>query len=136
VLLMGIAFLPLLVGSFFLPLPGGPVALVVNVLPILLATVILTLGTLVVRPFQMALIPVLANDRLLGTYTGVFWMWSGIGATAGNFLVGLAFDAQRTSGLVGLPWALLVTLGVLSALSIWRVLRSGPLAPAASSESG
>ncbi|MCS6801067.1 MAG: MFS transporter [Chloroflexota bacterium] len=124
VLVMGLAFVPPLVGALFLPLPGESIfAALINASPVLLAAAILTFGLLIVRPFQMALIPLLAGDRLLGTYTGVFWMWSGIGATIGNTLTGFAFDAQRTAGLTALPWALLVGLGLLSALAVALVTR-------------
>lgn len=124
VLVMGLAFVPLLVATVILPLPeAGLVATVINASPVLLAAAILTFGLLIVRPFQMALIPVLAGDRLLGTYTGVFWMWSGIGATLGNTLTGFAFDAQRTAGLTALPWALLVGLGLISAVAVALVTR-------------
>ncbi|GIW08198.1 MAG: putative ABC transporter, permease protein [Dehalococcoidia bacterium] len=133
VLLMGLAFLPTLLGSLFLPVDGsGPVAAVVNVSPVLATTILLTGGLLIVRPFQMALIPLLAGDRLLGTYTGVFWMWSGIGATIGNTVSGLAFDAQRTAGLTALPWFLMVSLGTLSALAVGLVTRGERFAGAVS----
>jgi MFS family permease len=131
ILLMGLAFVPPLVGAFVLPVAGdGLVAALVNASPVLLATVILTSGLLIVRPFQMALIPILANDRLLGTYTGVFWMWSGIGATIGNTVTGLAFDAQRSAGLTALPWAVMVGLGVISAVAVAAATRDERFAAA------
>jgi MFS family permease len=124
VLVMGLAFVPPLLGALVLPAPGaGVLASLINASPVLLAAAILTFGLLIVRPFQMALIPVLAGDRLLGTYTGIFWMWSGIGATLGNTVTGFAFDAQRTAGLAALPWALLVGLGLVSAIAVAIVTR-------------
>jgi hypothetical protein len=107
-------------------------ALAINFSPVLLATIILSFGLMIVRPFQMALIPVLARDRLLGTYTGVFWMWSGIGATLGNTVTGLAFDAQRNLGLTALPWILMTALGLISAIAVAAVVRSRAFAEAAS----
>ncbi|MFN8532604.1 MAG: MFS transporter [Dehalococcoidia bacterium] len=125
ILLMGLAFAPPLLGALVFPVgDSGFLADLAAVAPILLATAILTGGLLIVRPFQMALIPALAGDRLLGTYTGVFWMWSGIGATIGNTISGLAFDAQRTSGLTPLPWIFMVALGLVSSVAVWLVIRS------------
>lgn len=141
---MGLAFVPLLLAAPLLPvspaalgalLPegaaalAGPLASAFNLAPVLLATVLLTLGSLIAQPFAMEQIPLLGRGRLLGTYFGVYYLSLGLGGLAGNLLVGAGFDLARRSGLDGLPWALLLLVGCLSAASVAALERRGALAP-------
>jgi MFS family permease len=122
-IIMGAAFLPLTV----LPaLHGGPV---VRVMPILTCGVILTIGTMMVHPFEMATIAHLAEGRMIGTYYGLNNLLSGVGILFGNTLSGMADGLARTTGIAGLPWLLLFALGLLSALGLKAVDRGDRLSP-------
>lgn len=123
--LMGLAFVPLIV-SADLRLPGE-IALV----PVVACTILLTMGTLVAFPFEMATIADVGGGRLIGTYYGLYNLMSGVGILTGNLLSGIAIDLARTSGLLSLPWILLTIAGLVSAAAVLRLDRRGRLgAPA------
>ncbi len=120
-LLMGVSFVPLIVSSHFGP--HGRLAL----LPVVACTVLLTLGTLVAFPFEMAMIADLGGGRLVGTYYGLYNLLSGVGILAGNLLSGAAIDVAASSGVTGLPWLLLAAAGLVSSAVVGRLERRGRL---------
>jgi MFS family permease len=136
-MLMGGAFLPLLAARPFLPihaLPGAfgdtttPHAVlmeVVNFSPAFASAMLLSLGTMVVSPFALSLIPGLGGNRLLGTYFGFYYLVQGSGTVVGNLAIGAAFDTGATLGFPSLPWLLLVGFGLASAVSILSLDRKG-----------
>ncbi|HEU4321553.1 MAG TPA: MFS transporter, partial [Roseiflexaceae bacterium] len=139
---MGLAFVPLLLTAPLLPVSpdalrgllsgdeaAGLLVGALNLAPVVLATALLTLGSLIAQPFAMGMIPQLGGGRLLGTYYGVYYLALGLGGLVGNLLAGAAFDAARRSGLDGLPWTLLVLIGCCSAASVAALERRGTLAP-------
>lgn len=129
--LMALAFIPLLAATPLLPLSvevANPVVtLLINLSPVLLCVLLLTFGIMSTQPFTQALIPRLSKDRLIATYFGFYWMWSGIGATIGNTATGFAFDLQDQLGLPGLPWMFMIAFGGISAVSMVLLTRSGQL---------
>jgi MFS family permease len=115
--LMGVAFLPpAAVAHLALP-PGWAL------LPLVACTLLLTVGTLVAFPFEMATIADMAGDRLIGTYYGLYNLLSGVGILAGNLLAGALVDVARSFGAGGLPWALLAVAGLVSAAAVRRLDR-------------
>lgn len=115
--LMGVAFLPpAVVANLALP-PGWAL------LPLVACTLLLTVGTLVAFPFEMATIADMAGDRLIGTYYGLYNLLSGVGILAGNLLAGALVDVARSFGAAGLPWALLAVAGLVSAAAVRRLDR-------------
>lgn len=115
--LMGVAFLPPAVMAH-LSLPVGWA-----LMSLVACTLLLTLGTLIAFPFEMATIADMAGDRLIGTYYGLYNLLSGIGILAGNLLAGALVDVARSSGLAGLPWVLLAAAGLVSAAAVRRLDR-------------
>ncbi|MEV0593306.1 MFS transporter [Nonomuraea cavernae] len=122
--LMGLAFLPMALAAH-LPLPA-PWAMA----PVAGCAVLLTMGTLMAFPFEMALIADMAGDRLVGTYYGLYNLLSGVGILAGNLVAGALVDVARGSGWPGLPWALLAVAGLASAGAVRRLERRDRLAGA------
>ncbi|MFF2352445.1 MFS transporter [Kitasatospora sp. NPDC058115] len=125
--LMGAAFVPLLVSSG-LPVPGsgtGRWALAVG--PPALAALLLALGTMVAYPFEMDTVVRLSGDRLVATHYGLYNTVCGIGITLGNLLTGAALDTARSAGLSALPWLGLTVLGLLCAAALHALHRSGRL---------
>lgn len=120
---MGASFIPL---TTLPALRGGPV---VQVIPILICAAILTVGTMMVFPFEMATIAHLAQGRLIGTYYGLNNLLSGIGLLFANALSGIAAGLARTTGMTSLPWLLLFALGLVSALGLKIVDRGDRLSP-------
>ncbi|MFI6819005.1 MFS transporter [Nonomuraea sp. NPDC050328] len=102
---MGVAFAPPAL------LPGSPVALAG-------CAALLTLGTMIVYPFEMGTITTLGGERLVGTYYGCYSSIAGLGIAGGNVLTGLAFDARPSWA-----WGGLAVLGVGCA---WGLSRSCP----------
>jgi MFS family permease len=127
--LMGGAFLPLLAAQPFLPIYALPGAFgdatnlqavlmgVINFAPAFASAMLLSLGTMVVQPFALSLIPSLGGNRLLGTYFGFYYLVQGSGTIVGNLAIGAAFDAGITVGFQSLPWLLLLGFGLASAAS-------------------
>jgi MFS family permease len=99
------------------------------VAPVLASTVLLTIATMIVYPFEMATIVNLAGERTVGTYYGFYNTLSGIGIAAGNLLPGLALDSGRSIGIPALPWIALAATGGLCAVAIIRLGRRGALSP-------
>ncbi|MDT3442675.1 MFS transporter [Pseudofrankia sp. BMG5.37] len=133
-ILMGLAFLPLVLSASFdqhgaeaaaRSLPAQALAMV----PVLTASALLAVATMLVYPFEMATIVTLGGDRMMGTYYGLYNTLSGIGIAAGNLLTGAALDAGRNIGISALPWIILALTGGLCATSVHRLDRAGRLAP-------
>ncbi|WP_327582337.1 MFS transporter [Nonomuraea sp. NBC_00507] len=115
--LMGAGFLPLAV-----PLPEGAALAAV-----LVTVVLLTLGTMIVYPFEMTAIARFGGDRLVGTYYGCYNTISGLGIAAGNLGIGAALDAARSLALPALPWWGLLGLGWACAAALYALRRTGRL---------
>jgi MFS family permease len=135
--LMAGAFLPLVAAGPFLPihtLPdafGATTALhavvigAVNFSPVFVSVMLLSLGTMVVAPFALSLIPGLGGHRLLGTYFGFYYLVQGSGTVVGNLAVGAAFDAGEALGFQSFPWLLLLGFGLASVAGMLALDRKG-----------
>jgi hypothetical protein len=129
--------LPLLVMTPWLPIHALPVIIdhastlhdlltrTINLSPVFVGAVLLMLGTMVLQPFVLSLIPVLANNWLLGTYFGFYYLVQSSGAVIGNLAIGAAFDAGARLGFQSFPWLLLLGFGLTSAASITALDRKG-----------
>jgi MFS family permease len=127
---MGGAFLPLLTTRTFLPIHTLQGAFAdathvqavligaINLSPAFASAMLLSLGIMVVQPFALSLIPSLGGNRLLGTYFGFYYLVQGSGTIVGNLAIGAALDTGSTLGLQSLPWLLLLSMGLASAVSI------------------
>ncbi|GAA1510087.1 MFS transporter [Sphaerisporangium rubeum] len=120
---MALAFTPLLVAAHVRLPPYLTPA------PLVACALLLTLGSLMVFPFEMATIADLGSRRLTGTYYGLYNLLSAIGILAGNLVSGAAMDLAATTGLTGLPWLLLTAAGLASAFAVGRLNRTGRLTP-------
>jgi hypothetical protein len=135
--LMAGAFLPLLAARPFLPIHTLPGAFgdtttlhavlmgAINFSPVFVSAMLLSVGTMVVSPFALSLIPVLGGNRLLGTYFGFYYLVQGSGTVVGNLAIGAVFDAGEALGFQGFPWLVLVGFGLASAASMLALDRQG-----------
>ncbi|MGJ6963640.1 MFS transporter [Streptosporangium sp. G11] len=132
--LMGLAFAPLALaapraGTAVVPSGGG--ALMLALVPVLGTTVLLSLATMIIYPFEMATIASFGGRHMVGTYYGLYSTLAGIGTAAGNLLTGWALDLGARTGLPSLPWLLLVLIGLGCAAAVAALDRSGRLATSA-----
>ncbi|WP_412079564.1 MDR family MFS transporter (plasmid) [Streptomyces xanthophaeus] len=126
-LIMGAAFLPLLLATA-VPVPGGGIGLwLLAAVPPALSALLLALGTMIAYPFEMDTIVRLSGDRLVATHYGLYNTICGIGITLGNLLTGAALDAARAAGVSALPWIALTLLGLACAAALHRLDRTGRL---------
>jgi MFS family permease len=118
--LMGMAFVPLALEP-----EGGPGLL--RLAPVLVSTALLAIGTMMVFPFEMAMITNLAGNRLIGTYYGLDNLLSGVGILLGNLASGGSLDIARSAGIPALPWLVLFAAGAASAMAVRMLDRRGRL---------
>lgn len=132
--LMGLAFTPILLATPLLPIDtdgvgaaGALARRALNLSPVLLAIAFLAFGMMIAQPFSMEMIPILARERLLGTYFGFYSVASAIGVTIGNTVTGATFDVSRGNGPTILPWLVMIALGVTSGGAVALLDRRGQL---------
>ncbi|WP_110943653.1 MFS transporter [Streptomyces niger] len=117
--------------------PAGPVEAALHTLPVLAGALLLYCGVMIAQPPVIGLIPRFGREGLTGTYFGVFSMFSGLAAAAGNALVGWAMDTGWRTGHEALPWGCCVFFGVASAVAVAWLYRTGALpGPTALDETG
>lgn len=130
-LIMGLAFVPLLAATA-LPVPAeGPGRWALAAVPPALCALLLALGTMITYPFEMDTIVRLSGNRLVATHYGLYNTICGIGITLGNLLTGAALDASRSAGMPALPWIALPVLGLACSAALYGLHRTGRLAPIA-----
>ncbi|MFD2399983.1 MFS transporter [Prauserella oleivorans] len=103
--LMGLAFTTPLVTA------ASPPGQAWTFLPLAVSVALLTLGTVVVFPFEMDTIVTLAGDRFVATHYGLYNTICGVGIAVGNLATGAALDLARGNGVPWVPWAVLVGIG-------------------------
>ncbi|WP_308117665.1 MFS transporter [Streptomyces anatolicus] len=114
--LMGLSFLPpVLVAG--IPEPVGARDAVLHMLPLAMGTLLLYTGVMVAQPTVMELIPLFGRETLTGTYFGLYYVFSGLAAAAGNALVGWAMDTGQQTGRPWLPWMCCTGFGLASAVA-------------------
>jgi predicted MFS family arabinose efflux permease len=105
---------------------GRPAAVVV--VAVLACAVLLTVGTLIAYPYEMATVVRLAGDRLVATHYGLYQTVAGVAIAAGTALTGRAIDAAGATGRPALPWLGLAAAGAVCAAGLYRLSRR-PAAP-------
>ncbi|GAA4832103.1 MFS transporter [Saccharopolyspora rosea] len=130
-LLMGSAFVPPLLTAAT-PLPAAGISageLVVRIAPLVLSASLLSLGQVIVFPFEMDTIVSLSGNRMVATYYGLYNTVCGIGIMLGNLVTGSALDVARSSGLSMLPWLAMAALGLVCAAGVSALDRADRLSP-------
>jgi hypothetical protein len=123
-LLMAVSFLPLVAYGLAAPSGTGPPALLSAVLA---CTMLLTLGSALIYPFEMDTVISLSTGRLIATHYGLYNTIAGIAIAAGNLLTGALLDAAGTGPL---PWIILTTLGAACGGAVHLLTKGGQLAVA------
>ncbi|MEU4097306.1 MFS transporter [Streptomyces sp. NPDC026673] len=124
ILLMGLAFTPLALSP---DASGGTFEAVVAVALLVVAVVLLAVGTAVVYPFEMDTIVTLSRERLVATHYGWYNTVSGLGITLGNLATGVIWDVADHHRVSWLPWLTLTATGLLCAGCVHLLSRAGGL---------
>ncbi|GAA1863963.1 MFS transporter [Myceligenerans crystallogenes] len=127
-LVMGLAFVPLLAATAVHPPEGGLGRWLLAAVPPTASALLLAVGTMIAYPFEMDTIVRLSGDKLVATHYGLYNTICGIGITLGNLGTGAALDAARDAGLPAVPWIALLTLGAGCAAAVHGLHRTGRLA--------
>lgn len=121
-IVMSLAFVPLM-------LPPFQGSTMVRLLPVLICAAALSIGSMMLHPFEMATIANLAEGRVIGTYYSVNNLLSGFGGVFGNLVSAAAISLSRSTGVASLPWFVLLLLGLCSAAGLRLVDRGDRLTP-------
>ncbi|GAB3691150.1 MFS transporter [Saccharopolyspora tripterygii] len=130
---MGLSFVPLLAAAPLLPTRGvgdTGAAVLLAVLPVLVTTVLFTVGQAITNPFAMELLPIVGSERLAGTYYGFYYLVSSLVAAGVSWLVGALLDGFTSPELRWAPWLVLCAVGLAGALGTGVMERRGLLARA------
>jgi MFS family permease len=98
-------------------------ALADGIAPVLVATLLLSVGVMAAQPFVYELIPGFGRDDLAGTYFGMFYLASGVVAALANAAIGWTLGAAER-----LASPLCVAIGLTSAAGVAWLHRRGALA--------
>lgn len=104
----------------------GVAATAVRIVPVLAATVVLAVGTMIAQPFINETIPRFGGRLRTGTYYGAFYLVAGLGTVALTALAGALVD--RTGPLAWLPALLCAAAGAAAAAATVTLHRRGVLA--------
>jgi predicted MFS family arabinose efflux permease len=96
-----------------------------GVVPVLIATLLLSVGVMIAQPFVYELVPGFGRDDLAGTYFGMFYLASGVVAALANAAIGWTIGA---AGWLTSP--LCVAIGLTCAAGVALLHRRGALTPA------
>ncbi|GAA1381293.1 hypothetical protein GCM10009613_06980 [Pseudonocardia kongjuensis] len=124
---LGAAFVPLLLADTLLAEVGAVAATVVGVAALLATAALLAIGTAVVLPFEMDTIVGLARNRLVATHYGFYNTVCGVGILLGNAGTDWAIDLARSAGALYAPWLVLLVIGLLCGLALAVLYRRGLL---------
>ncbi|MFJ6673137.1 MFS transporter [Actinosynnema sp. NPDC091369] len=93
-----------------------------GITPVLVATLLLSVGVMISQPFVYELIPAFGRTGLAGTYFGVFYLASGLAAALGNAAIGWVFGRSAPAASL-----LCVAVGLGCAAAVARLHRRGVL---------
>ncbi|HWV22739.1 MAG TPA: MFS transporter [Thermomicrobiales bacterium] len=111
------------------------VGLAGNIIAILVAVAVFSLGAVLARPGQETVTANLADPAARGTYFGVAALSLAVGGGLGNYLGGVIYDFGTATTPV-LPWVVYAAVAAATALGMWLmrrefgVIRTEPVVPA------
>lgn len=121
-LVLAVSFIPMAV----LP-DDGRAGQVAAIAALLVGAAVLAIGSAAVFPFEMDTVVSLAGGRLVGTHYGFYNTIVGIGILVGNLATGTLMQKAADAGMPELTWIGLVLIGLIAALTLYRLDRAGRL---------
>ena len=123
----------LVLAAAFVPLAivpdSGRFGVAAAVVALLTAAALLAIGSAAVFPFEMDTVVSLSQNQLVATHYGFYNTIVGVGILSGNLATGALMQAAREAGAPELIWIMLSAIGVLTALALFHLDRSGRLRP-------
>ena len=113
----------LILGAVVMALGCGAIGLVGRFDTFLLCVATFSVGTLLARPTQQALIASMAHPGALGTFLGVSSLSLAVGGAAGSVAGGWLIDWGRSAGSPRLPWLVFCGVGLCSAAGLFLLDR-------------
>jgi DHA1 family multidrug resistance protein-like MFS transporter len=102
-----------------------------DIIPLMLAVVVYSLGIVLARPTEQTVAAGLANPVALGSYFGVAALSIAFGGGLGNYAGGVLYDLGGRLGLPALPWLIFAMIGLIAAAGLWwTLLAAGRQSPA------
>lgn len=115
----------------FVPLTVVPDGERFGVVPAVLALVasagLLAVGSAAIFPFEMDTVVSLSGGELVATHYGFYNTIVGVGILIGNLATGSILSAGQRIGVTEILWGALILVGVLAAVAIDRLDRTGRL---------
>lgn len=90
-----------------------------TIVPIILAAIVFSLGSVIARPGQETVTANLANPRAPGAYFGIASWSLAIGGGLGNYLGGTIYDIGKDS-YPAMPWIVFAVITWASAFGLWH----------------
>jgi MFS family permease len=106
--------------------PGGELfdrSTLADLLPLLAAVGIFTVGSALAQPFAMELLPAVGDPRLVGTYYGFYYFVSGVAAAALSWATGTVMDLVGEARWI--TWLMLAGVGLGAAVGAELLRRAG-----------
>ncbi|PYE54239.1 MFS transporter [Deinococcus yavapaiensis] len=100
----------------------GLIAISPSFVTLLLCVALTSFGGMLAVPTQQTLTARLARRGLFGAYFGFGALSLGVGGAIGNVLGGALYDFGERAHFPAAPWLVLLVIGTLTAIGLWRIL--------------
>ena len=115
------AFPTLIVGVAITSLGFGLVGLATNTALLLACVVIISVGTVLVRPGEQTVTAGLAAPAARGSYFGFAALSLAIGGGLGQYTGGVIYDFGHSADLPALPWIVSSLVGLVTCTGLWHL---------------
>jgi DHA1 family multidrug resistance protein-like MFS transporter len=90
-----------------------------TLLALLSSVVLISFGSVLVRPGEQTVTAHLARPVARGSYFGIAALSLAVGGGLGNYAGGVIYDVGQKHGLPALPWLIFGAVGVATAAGLW-----------------
>jgi DHA1 family multidrug resistance protein-like MFS transporter len=109
----------LILGTLLMSIGLGMVALATHIGLLLACVFLYALGSLIMSPYQQAVMVEISDSRALGSYMGFGWLGLAFGGALGNYSAGALYDLGKSVGFEGLAWVVMFVIGMMTVLGLY-----------------
>ncbi len=95
-----------------------------TMLALLSSVVLISFGSVLVRPGEQTVTANLAQPVARGSYFGIAALSLAVGGGLGNYAGGVIYDVGQKHGLPALPWLIFGAVGIATAAGLWWLGRT------------